>query len=1135
MFDIIDFQQSSLLCRRPGAARIDFVLDVVFVASAHKEHLFVASEARALQEAGASLYYVSLASMLSRGDDFERVVSGQGMVVFFAISAAEQSACVALAAALARRGHTGYRACAQVLFWPGPRELLQECPELHGTLTLRARSSLTLAVQRLAARRSPAGLPGLAWRGLQGVVHRAIDPDSLHVPAAHPAGTPAAEPPFPAQLPRHLGMPVAPILTSLACHGGCPGCVAGAGQWDRGPMGGGRAEGPLGSDPPWGADIVSSYAAGYQRGAWVYQLQSPDPWGIDLTFAPHWPRDLGQLVTEKRIAEGDSTRFVTLKMLSDEVTETAVESLVHLGVMRVSLRHRLRLPRLRVYGPFSETSHDDRHRDQVLERALSLLVSNGISVEAHLLAWEPAPAPVQIAATLDVLERWAPLPYRLVWLPSFANASFRPPAGPHEPGSGFIRTIAHALPRPFHGLDGVVRALADVLFLRNLVERLEVLQETPGLTAWERYALAATVSSASACVFDSVRALLASAEKERLSARRIKEARNALEDPVLREWLDTCRAFLVRAAARIAGREELPHEELCWTSSGHEACSFGGWPHGAAQLPWPMAWWPLLAGLGVGAAALALAGAALPGSGDGADADLPGDADSPGQGPAALGPSPEAPAEPAIPDSGPEAEGRNKGPALMAVAAVGAAALVGGAAAADALAADDEAPQADLPDPGAGDEASDTGAEAPAPAAVGVGVPVAAGAGQPAASEEAPGAGAEGPAAGAPDVEEPGGAAAAAPETPAGPAPGAATDPEMPAAAAGAGSPAPEKPAPGKPAPEKPAIDAPGEPPEQSARPGMEPPAKPKVPKPKVPKPKVSKPKIPKAAAAAAAAVAGAAALAGTGAALAARKGKDDLDDGAAGAGPGPAEAPAASAPDQAPDAGKASPPPAGKQPPSAAPPAEQPAAEKPAKESGAGDASIPFARPRDEKDEPEQSSPESPTATPSAAKPPTPSPAELEAALKTLEAAMPPPNHPFQQPSPDPNPNSPEHPLEAPALDLSLPNVPSLFASLVKLNFLSKFVMLPTGFDPSALVKQKPGDDMFQIANLAALATNLFKSPSPFNIHFSTAMTIGKMLSAFIDDLSRGIILSWNITSLSIKFSGVIINGPIGILPPVA
>lgn len=145
----------------------------------------------------------------------------------------------------------------------------------------------------------------------------------------------------------------------------------------------------------------------------------------------------------------------------------------------------------------------------------------------------------------------------------------------------------------------------------------------------------------------------------------------------------------------------------------------------------------------------------------------------------------------------------------------------------------------------------------------------------------------------------------------------------------------------------------------------------------------------------------------------------------------------------------------------------------------------------------------------------------------------MPPPEHPYQHPSPDPRPDSPAAPCKTPSIDLSLPNVPGIFASLVKLNFLSKMAMLPTSFDASMRVKSRPGDSMMQMGNMAALATNLFKSPSPLEIHCQTAIKIGQKLDAFINDVSRGICLSWNISALSIKFAGVIINGPVGMLPP--
>lgn len=149
------------------------------------------------------------------------------------------------------------------------------------------------------------------------------------------------------------------------------------------------------------------------------------------------------------------------------------------------------------------------------------------------------------------------------------------------------------------------------------------------------------------------------------------------------------------------------------------------------------------------------------------------------------------------------------------------------------------------------------------------------------------------------------------------------------------------------------------------------------------------------------------------------------------------------------------------------------------------------------------------------------------------IDAILPPPNHPFQQPAPDPAPNSPANPPPTPSLDLSSPSVPGLFASLVKLNFMAKAVMLPGGFSPSMVVTSKPGDPLIKLGNLGVLATSLFKSVTPMSIHIQTAAKISQKLGAFIDAVSRGICLGWNMTSLSIKFVGVLINGPIGMLTP--
>ncbi|WP_428263478.1 hypothetical protein [Haliangium sp.] len=1128
------------------------VSGLYLIAAAPDEHVFMAAEAQALTAAGLPPQVVSLAELFARGEHWQALVAAPAaMVVFCPISVDEQVACAAAAEALAADGHRGWRVSAQAMFWPAPVHALTHAAGLHGAVMLRPASALVALVQELAQGRRPNKLPGLAWR--MDAPGRGARSEVMYWPVA---SAPPPSRPLPLRAPTYVGLPVAPVLMSSGCTGACPGCVAGAAERHGWP------------ESLWREGIAATQAEAYRRGAQLVAVQGPDPVGVELPLEPSWPEAVAA-----EAAAGGAQPLSLVKLLTDEVSSDTVSRLTKVGVVRVALRHRLRLPPGMVADAVATATPGPgaaAPRNQALQRALALLAGRGIAVDVHLLGWEPAPPLSELVETLAILRQSGPLGFRVVWLPHLTDLASAQPRQPQDappvaieptPAGVVLSRVSLAWPEIFHSPDGLARRLSEVCFFRHLLARLERRMGRSAATPAEREVVDQRVQDAFEALLSLVESALAFGPDGGARARMVEMGR-ALRSSQASAGVDEAWALLRRAAQRLAGRESLRHDGLRWTSSGHEAC-WEGWPAGAAAAPWPRAWWPLLAGFGLAAAAAV--GLAVPGLGlalDGDPGPEPTHPPAPENGPGAPTPAPAAPpdsASPALPDPGAgQAPGPATAPANVAskvavAAAVGVGAILAGEAVAAAASAGGEAempapPDLDAPeqaaaapdpgDVGAGDasgaEAAAIGAAAPAAAAV-------AAESEPPADEREPtaeaavageGEGDPGENRGDADAGAPGAGAASADGDGAPDRGGAepdSGDPGRGAASAGdqaapsASSGEARGGGAGQAQPPTGATSARGTAPGAGSSPAASVGAGAEVP---------TAGAGPDLAAVAAAATGAAAVAAGVGAAAGAGS---DVAAPALDATPAPSSA----RPDTGAPAAPQSPPGAGAGAGGAgaagagsggaggaAGGGAPSAAGAGAGGAGGGASGAGGAGAGSTSSRPAAGPPPAPTG-------PVPPIALVDKLAASLNVAMPPPKHPFQHPCPDPAPNSPPQPPPAPAIDLSMPSAAGMFATLVKLNFMTKGVMLPTSFSPSELVTSKPGDPLLQIGNLASLATNLYKSPSPLAIHVQTATVVGKKLEAFIDAVSRGICQGWNMTTMSIKFFGVIINGPVGMLMP--
>ncbi len=105
------------------------------------------------------------------------------------------------------------------------------------------------------------------------------------------------------------------------------------------------------------------------------------------------------------------------------------------------------------------------------------------------------------------------------------------------------------------------------------------------------------------------------------------------------------------------------------------------------------------------------------------------------------------------------------------------------------------------------------------------------------------------------------------------------------------------------------------------------------------------------------------------------------------------------------------------------------------------------------------------------------------------------------------------------------------LFAQLAKTQYLSKAVKLPPSWD-SGLEDDVNGKTP-EFGPGVPKPTNLFMSPSPKKIAVDAANAISDGFNGFIDDITKAVCEAWKNWQSAATFAGVIINGPIGILPP--
>ena len=109
-----------------------------------------------------------------------------------------------------------------------------------------------------------------------------------------------------------------------------------------------------------------------------------------------------------------------------------------------------------------------------------------------------------------------------------------------------------------------------------------------------------------------------------------------------------------------------------------------------------------------------------------------------------------------------------------------------------------------------------------------------------------------------------------------------------------------------------------------------------------------------------------------------------------------------------------------------------------------------------------------------------------------------------------------------------------AMLSQLAKMNFIAKQIKLPTDW-------QQPNDqfpDAFPASELAVPPNspmNLFREPTLNKNHVDTAKQIGENFEAYIDGICGAICSGIDQWMKATAVTGVIINGPVGVLPPGA
>jgi hypothetical protein len=112
------------------------------------------------------------------------------------------------------------------------------------------------------------------------------------------------------------------------------------------------------------------------------------------------------------------------------------------------------------------------------------------------------------------------------------------------------------------------------------------------------------------------------------------------------------------------------------------------------------------------------------------------------------------------------------------------------------------------------------------------------------------------------------------------------------------------------------------------------------------------------------------------------------------------------------------------------------------------------------------------------------------------------------------------------------------MLSQLVKTLMMSKALKIPE--DPLTDIQQKgkeedsnPIDDLAEFKPDMPKPTNIFQPASMKKIQVEAANTVSEQYEKFIDNVCDGICKTWGNWQNSAKIMNVVINGPIGILPP--
>ena len=105
------------------------------------------------------------------------------------------------------------------------------------------------------------------------------------------------------------------------------------------------------------------------------------------------------------------------------------------------------------------------------------------------------------------------------------------------------------------------------------------------------------------------------------------------------------------------------------------------------------------------------------------------------------------------------------------------------------------------------------------------------------------------------------------------------------------------------------------------------------------------------------------------------------------------------------------------------------------------------------------------------------------------------------------------------------------MLAQLAKAQYTAKAVSLPPSWDSG--LEDQVNAKTPEFGPGVPKPTNIFVPPSPKKIAVDAANAISDGFNGFIDDVAAAVCGAWANWQSAVKFVGVMINGPIGILPP--